>query len=100
MARLMETQDQELIRKLTYRVNALERKAGVIKKEKWYENIPDGGVLCWCGDGESDKESVGQVTEKGGANGYYTASHKHWIYATPLTKQEIQVFMDNVPEDL
>ena len=70
------------------------------KEPKWYENIPDGGVLCWCKDGESDKESIGQINEKGKANGYYTASYKHWIYATPLTKQEIQAYLNNAPEDL
>jgi len=55
-------------------------------------------VLCWCKDGESDEETIGQIIEKGKANGYYTASYKHWIYAAPLTKQEIQKFMDNAPK--
>ena len=72
----------------------------IYKEPKWYENIPDGGVLCWCKDGESDKEVTDIVTEQGSANGYFTPNLKHWIYATPLTLQEIQVFMDNAPEDL
>ena len=72
----------------------------IYKEKKWYENIPDGGVLCWCKDGESDKEVTDIVTEQGSANGYFTPNLKHWIYATPLTLQEIQAFMDNAPEDL
>ena len=66
---------------------------------KWYDDIPEGGVLCWCKDGKSCKEVVDIVTEQGGKNGYYSLNLKHWIYAKPLTKQEIQVFMDNAPDE-
>jgi len=81
MSYLIETPDQKKIRELEHRMNSLERMLQ-IEPAKWYENIPPvGGVLCWCKD-------------------YYTASYKHWIYAEPLTKAEIQSFMDNAPEDL
>ena len=70
----------------------------IYKEPKWYENIPEGGVLCWCKDGETDKPTVASIVEQGKSNGYYTAACKHWIYAEPLTKQEIRVFRDNAPE--
>ena len=72
----------------------------IYKEPEWCENIPDGGVLCWCKDGESDKEVVDIVVEQGSNNGYYTPNFKHWIYAAPLTKKEIQAFMDNAPENI
>jgi len=100
---MLSANDEERVRKLESRILSLEAVTGYETKPapaKWYENIPEGGVLCWCKDGESDKESIGQITEKGKANGYYTASYNHWIYATPLTLQEISVFVINAPEEV
>jgi len=56
----------------------------IYKEPKWYDNTPDGGVLCWI---------------KGDIFLIYNNSPFANL-ATPLTKQEIQVFMDNAPEDL
>ena len=67
----------------------------IYKEPKWYENIPDGGVLCWCSD-EGIVKFVDNITR---FNGNYQGGSA-WSKATPLTKQEIQVFMDNAPEDL
>ena len=63
---------------------------------KWYENIPDGGVLCWLNgriniiiayNPDPSKEYVFKMDDG------------QWcIEPKPLTKQEIQVFMDNAPE--
>ena len=72
-------------------------KYEIYKEPKWYENIPDGGVLCWHERyGRKfiihivayDKEQF--ISKHGGI--YRTA--------TLLTKQEIQIFMDNAPEKI
>ena len=75
---------------------------------KWYENIPDGGVLCVCGTSESirliesfvlkcispDSAAVPIFRTKDYDGGDW------WYLCRPATKQEIQVFMENAPEDL
>ena len=62
----------------------------IYKEPKWYENIPDGGVLCW------------NINSLGGRSDYVSHIDNSTIVNmkkyTPLTKQEIQVFMDNAPE--
>jgi len=72
----------------------------IYKEPEWHENIPDGGVLCWCKDLESEKEVIDQIRSEGANNGYYSSSYKHWCYAKPLTKREIQTFVDNAPEEV
>ena len=62
----------------------------IYKEPKWYENIPEGGVLCWNIDG------VGRQSEYVSAIRNDTVIDKSNF--KPLTKQEIQVFMDNAPE--
>ncbi len=72
----------------------------IYKEPKWYENIPDGGVLCWVTDKEypsrAERGNV-QLISNFFKDGFMTRG-KSCGYAIPLTKQEIQVFMDNVPE--
>ena len=64
----------------------------IYKEPKWYENIPEGGVLCWNID-----SSNGESSE------YTSIIHNNTVANgkdfQPLTKQEIQVFMDNAPEN-
>jgi len=64
----------------------------VFKVDKWYENIPDGGVLCWVNNGHV--ETIIKYKNFGFINDYENFRED----ATPLTKQEIQVFMENAPE--
>jgi len=72
------------------------------KEPKWYENIPDGGVLCW-GDVcvviiiryEADKYPC-KYQVKDAEDETITRWTAH---AVPLTEQEIQMFMDNAPEE-
>lgn len=66
----------------------------IYKAPEWYDNIPEGGVLCrWGSDGPAlimhgvDKD--GWFIDKNGET---------YSDATPLTKQEIQVLLDNAPE--
>ena len=68
----------------------------IYTKPEWYENIPEGGVLCkWAG-------KMLLITD-------YIPHHENPLKgncsrsvneAIPCTKQEIQIFMDNAPEDL
>ena len=69
----------------------------IYKEPKWYENIPDGGVLCWVTDACMRHPEIiyKYVT---GSLGPYKSTETGWSNAEPLTKQEIQVFMDNAPE--
>jgi hypothetical protein len=76
----------------------------IYEEPKWYENIPEGGVLCWVSDTKKDDEeciaAICHHNEK--VNNSYTELDVEvgWKYATPLTKEEIQVFLNNVPEDV
>ena len=71
----------------------------IYKKPKWYENIPDGGVLCWCWDSKESCKVVAPVLRQD-EYGFKIDSDDHFQFSSPLTKQEIQVFLSNVPEDL
>jgi len=64
----------------------------IYKEPKWYENIPDDGVLCWFG--EEVYKSICIVFPVIPNEDFNSANYK------PLTKQEIQVFLSNAPEDL
>jgi len=76
---------------------------GIYKEKKWYENIPDGGVLCWADvcvviivGYEADKYPCKYQVKDA-----EDATITRWTaHAEPLTKQEIQVFIDNAPEKL
>lgn len=72
-----------------------------IKKEptKWYENIPDGGVLCSVGtEGQIDiikKSDMNKNDER-----IFISDITYWYLCKPITKEEIQAFMDNAPEEV
>lgn len=69
---------------------------------KWYENIPEGGVLCWVWDNREASKSITGIISIQFPNeaGFKFISHDcNWINAIPLTKQEIQAFMDNAPNE-
>lgn len=83
---MLSANDEERIRKLESRILSLESASGAETRPtpaKWYDNIPDSGVLCWLGTGE-----VKSLT-----------SETYFAGAIPLTKQEIQKFHDNAPEN-
>lgn len=67
---------------------------------EWYDNIPKGGVLCWTWDHSEETKKIRQI-ERYNPDASFPFSENRgvkWINATPLTKAEIQAFMDNVPE--
>ena len=73
---------------------------GIYTPPKWYDNIPEGGVLCHVWDTDEDYVSREVV------NKYIQDPHHPFVVddgssyecAAPLTKQEIQVLLDNAPE--
>lgn len=71
-------------------------------KPKWYEKLDgtvDNGVLCWCHDYGEKLIFIDLIcTFK---EGVYKSSREEccgWLEAAPLTRTEIQRFMDNSPE--
>jgi len=71
----------------------------IYKEPKWYENIPDGGVLCWVNDGRMPSNKHIRIITSfwPDKNHAFWAGDGEWRNAKPLTKQEIQIFMDNAP---
>lgn len=94
---------KEEINKLKDRILFLEGFTGAIvepEPTKWYENIPEGGVLCLCGDHSRDLTSYDLIYLYSDGDGAYkfrgdASGYKH---AEPLAKPEIKIFMDNAPE--
>ena len=91
---MLSANDEKRIEKLENRITYLEELGEVMPPEfeKWYENIPDGGVLCWFG--EEAYKSICIVFPVTPNEDFNSANYK------PLTKKEIQAFIDNAPEDL
>lgn len=80
--------------------NILYKK--VETKLEWYDNIHESGVLCWasdCGLGERDLITVIKSYNTGNTGyNYYDYRDDGWVYATPLTKEEIQEYLNVAPE--
>ncbi len=64
------------------------------KEPKWYENIPDGGVLCRT----KDNYTVIVTSYKEDRERPYIALKSREYSVIPLTKTEIQIYMDNAPD--
>jgi hypothetical protein len=66
------------------------------KEPSWYENIPEHGVLCWtCDVEENTTRYLDLITAFIGEYGYYKFRSKDgalWVFATPLTNEEIEAF--------
>ena len=66
---------------------------------KWYENIPEVGVLCWCWDINKERVSMRVVINYVPLTPYpFKVRSNEYQNAEPLTKQEIQQLLDNAPE--
>ena len=82
-----------LIRDLDFRAPS---EWQIYKEPKWYENIPDGGVLCWA---DEVRDMPALIIRYSNAEKVFVSGWgARYSRSTPLTKQEIQVFMDNAPE--
>ena len=72
----------------------------VLRKEvdniipKWYDNIPEHGVLCWVQHNPEGKKKVATIYSRRTEDAYETAFY--WIdsrtLVTPLTNEEIEEF--------
>lgn len=71
------------------------------KEAGWRETIPEGGILCWLDDTarEPTKEHFCNVVLRWENNRFVCGNDAHWRYAKPLTKQELQTFLNNCPEN-
>jgi len=65
---------------------------------EWYENIPEKGVLCWVSDIKDKPDNKCRVAsikwwhyEDGF---YYECGDSPWKYATPLSSEEVQAYLD------
>lgn len=58
----------------------------VYEEVEWYEDIPEGGILCWVSNWEKQYPDI--VTEY--ADGYFhTPNGDTWRTATPFTQEDI-----------
>lgn len=75
------------------------------KPAPWYEKLDgtlENGVLCRVVSHEFGFSTVAIVVEKdsGTDHPFCDSSNSNWEVATPLTRAEIQKFMDNAPEEV
>ena len=69
----------------------------IYEKHKWYENIPECGVLCWVGS--SNKKTTAVLIhsyEPNMKNRFH--GWNSWMFATPLTREELDGFNVGVGE--
>ena len=77
----------------------------IYRELTWYDMaIPQPGILCWVNDiGESNLSYPMLVIRKDRNDtemGFEAEDGNMWDFALPLTKAEIQVYMNNVPESI
>ena len=63
---------------------------------KWYENIPEHGVLCWINDIDPQHRNLISIITDYDSNSKLRFRRKNlggWQYATPLTDDEIKQFL-------
>ena len=59
-------------------------------KPKWYDNIPEQGILCWVNDGEGEEPSLVTITAYNPELTYkFEGLGAEWYQATPATLEEI-----------
>lgn len=65
-------------------------------ESKWYEDIPERGILCWVRDGRYEDGHLARVIKynTNPATMFpYVTDAGIFIYATPLTNEEIKEFL-------
>jgi len=63
-----------------------------IEEEKWYDNIPEQGILCWVGDGPDSiqtKRKISIIVAKRGVMYVSKDGFSLFHYAIPVTREEI-----------
>jgi hypothetical protein len=58
---------------------------------KWYDNIPEQGILCWVKEEEEDEAKLTTIIEYHRYESKYTfeSLDDYWKHATPVTLEEI-----------
>ena len=66
-------------------------------KPKWYENIPEQGVLCWVWDDE-EEPVIDKIVKYEKASLYhrFTGKNEDWLFARPVKFSDIQHLILNV----
>ncbi len=99
-----DNEGKELIHSVRLLAKAYGESSLYLAEEKsveWYDNIPEGGVLCWVWkEGTNRKSKISKITEYSDHFPSFIIGRGcgGWENATPLTKQEVEVFLGNVPE--
>ena len=62
---------------------------------KWYDNIPEQGILCWVKDEEEDEAKLTTIIEYHRHESKYNfkSPEDYWEHATPVTLDEIANFI-------
>jgi len=100
LAKLNKVGDLVSVEPYEYLLEAFDNSGDwqIYKEPKWYENIPDGGVLCWVkGLGRPTIITTIDKYEPIEECPFSSITKVRYQKVWPLTKQEIQVFMDNAP---
>lgn len=63
----------------------------VIETKKWFDIIPEHGIICWVSDSQSGTPYIQIVLKYYAENPYpFRTAQVGYRYATPLTNQEIK----------
>ena len=63
----------------------------IYEPPKWYENIPEGGILCWCGD-DDDLDEIRIIIKN--EDRFIDSDGLAWDIAKPIKKSEINFWED------
>lgn len=63
------------------------------EKVEWYEDIPEKGVLCWVSDVAAENKGSVNIVNRYERKLFITISDVCWLYATPLTPEEIKEYL-------
>jgi hypothetical protein len=67
----------------------------IYQESKWYDNIPEGGVLCWVGEGRYLRIITRVLTNTINDYFYRDDGDVGWNSAEPLTCQEVNKIYRN-----
>ena len=75
----------------------LETWKKYLPEPKWYENIPEQGVLCWVWDDE-EEPVIDKIVkyEKASLSHRFTGKNEDWMFARPVKFSDIQHLILNV----
>lgn len=81
-------------------VPSTPRQWAPYEKPKWYETAKPGAVLCWMSEDGHPGGTLRLFHGMDNDGFYLDEAGLPWRYAEPLTKTELQVFLDAAPEEV